>query len=92
MNKYATKIDDTLDLHGFTRDEAKIAVENFLKLSKKNNYKKIRIITGKGIHSENAGGILKDYIKQLLDRAGLAYANAKINEGGEGAIDVNLRQ
>ncbi len=90
MNKYLRPIDAEIDLHQMTRDEARQEVETFLVEAESLRYKKIRIITGKGIHSENGKGVLGTYIKGLLDLKGYDYNIAKYDEGGEGAIDISL--
>lgn len=91
MNKYQQSIQAELDLHQMTKDEARLEVRAFLDEAEALGYKKIRIITGKGIHSESGVGVLNTYVKELLDNAGYKYDNAKYNEGGEGAIDVSIR-
>lgn len=90
MNKYARPAEAELDLHMMTRDEARHQVDEFLEESRSLGYKKIRIITGKGLHSENGVGVLNAYVKNILDGRSCEYANAKYNEGGAGALDVFL--
>lgn len=89
-NKYLSPTQDILDLHEFTREEAALKVENFLKNAKDKKYRKVRIITGKGIHSASGRGILKGFVENIVENAGLKYSDAKINEGGSGAIDVEI--
>lgn len=79
-----------LDLHMMTRDEARKEVTAFLEEAEMHGLRKIRIITGKGLHSEGGTGILNSYVKGLLDRGGYEYQNARYDEGGEGAIEVLL--
>ena len=43
----------SLDLHGYTLDDANQTIENFIKKSYEDNISKLVIITGKGIHSDN---------------------------------------
>lgn len=89
-NKYLTAVEAVLDLHEFTREQAASAVDNFLKDAKEKKYKRVRIITGKGLHSTDGRGVLREYIKSFLERADLKYSEAKISEGGSGAIDVEI--
>lgn len=91
MNKYSQQIEAEIDLHQMTKDEAHKEVSDFLEESEVLGYKKIRIITGKGLHSESGVGVLNPYIREILDDYGYEYSSAKYNEGGEGAIDVFLR-
>jgi len=88
-NKYSKTVQDTLDLHQYTKDEAQSAVLEFLDKSESAGHSLIRIIVGKGIHSEN-GPVLGDFVRNFLDEKGYKYSNAKINEGADGAIDVVL--
>ena len=89
-NKYLEIPSAQIDLHGLTKEEARIALGDFLTEAERRKYKKIRIITGKGLHSASGRGILNEYIKKILDDKGLKYRDAKINEGGEGAVDVEI--
>ena len=43
----------TIDLHGYSLDEANKFVHHFILSSYENNIKKIKIITGKGLRSKN---------------------------------------
>ncbi|MFA7169665.1 MAG: Smr/MutS family protein [Candidatus Paceibacterota bacterium] len=90
MNKYHQPIEAEIDLHQMTKEEARKEVLDFLEESENFGYKKIRIITGKGLHSENGMGVLNVYVKEMLSGLGYEYQNAKYNEGGEGALDVFL--
>ena len=40
-----------IDLHGFTLDEANKEIEKFILDSYDNGFNKLRIVTGKGLHS-----------------------------------------
>ena len=72
-NKKRGKI-KSLDLHGYTLDEANKTIENFIKKSYEDNISKLVIITGKGIHSDNEKdpyvskdlGILKYSIPEFI--------------------------
>lgn len=90
MNKYYQKPEAELDLHMMTKDEAHKEVRDFLEEAEALGYKKIRIITGKGLHSENGIGVLNAYVKNILDEGGYRYTSAKYNEGGLGVLDVSL--
>lgn len=90
MNKYFQPVDDEIDLHLLTKEEAREAVLDFLQNAIMHKYTKVRIITGKGIHSKNGVGVLNVYIRELLDQMGYSYQTARYDEGCEGAIDVLL--
>ena len=63
----------SIDLHGFTLDEANKTIENFINKAFSDNINKLIIVTGKGLHSENEKdpyvskelGILKYYKAHL---------------------------
>ncbi len=83
----------TLDLHGFTMEEAEKAVEDFLSECRSSGIRKISIITGKGLHSEDGVGVLKQYVSDLLDKSGCVTEKsaAPISAGGSGALWVILK-
>lgn len=89
-NKYLLPIESEIDLHGMTRSEASQEVMHFLKECVSNHNHKVRIITGRGLHSINNEGVLKSHIENYLVDHGYKFSNAKINEGGEGALVVLL--
>ena len=89
-NKYYLNPEAVLDLHGFTKREAEEAFYLFLKESREKGFKKIKIITGQGWHNKDFQSILKPFIEDILNKENFSYANAKINDGGEGAIVVKL--
>ena len=88
MNKYQRTPNYILDLHGHTKEWAKIALDEIIDEGK---YSHIRIITGKGIHSEN-GPILKDFVRSYLERNNIHFTQSKIQDGGEGALEVFLNK
>ena len=95
-----------IDLHGFSLDEANKKVENFIKTSFNSGINKIRIVTGKGLHSNNEINpyvskelsILRysvpEYIKKKKDLMKLivGFKEASIQDGGEGAFFVYLKK
>ena len=100
---YITK---SLDLHGFTLDEANKKVESFITNCFDQKVSKIIIVTGKGLHSQNDKdpyiskefGILKnsvpDFIKNNpnLMKKIKSITDAKITDGGSGALYVYLKK
>ena len=70
----------SIDLHGFTLDEANKTIENFINKAFSENINKLIIVTGKGLHSENEKdpyvskdlGILKYSVPEFIsDNASL---------------------
>ena len=95
-----------IDLHGFTLDEANKIVERFINKSYDEGISKIRIVTGKGLHSDNEKNpyiskdlsILKhsvpEYIKKNneLMKLIIEFKEASIQDGGEGAFYIHLKK
>ena len=95
-----------IDLHGFSLDDANKTVEKFIKDSFDNGITKIRIVTGKGLHSNNEKNpyISKDlsilrysvpeYIKKNneLMKLIIEFKEASIQDGGEGAFHIHLKK
>jgi len=86
-------IQDQLDLHGMTRDEARDEVARFLQHAVKEGKRCVRIIHGKGLGSKNRTSILKQKVRHWLmqTEAVLAFIQARGADGGAGAVVVLLR-
>ena len=95
----------SLDLHGYTLEEANKKVEEFINNSYLNNVKKLIIVTGKGLHSNNYENpyvskdlsILKysvpEYItknKNLMKKI-IEIKEANIKDGGSGSFYIYLK-
>ena len=87
-------IEDTLDLHGMTAEDAHIQLRNFLQHGEAAGRRAVRIIHGKGYRSAGRQPILKTTVNQWLQEtaAVLAFCSARPENGGTGAVDVLLRQ
>ena len=86
-----------VDLHGMTRDEAKLAVTAFLKASRQSGKRCVLLVHGRGLHSRDQVPILKEALKSWLSTARfgrhvLAFATAQPSDGGAGAVYVLLRR
>ena len=94
------------DLHGYSLDEANNKVKDIILKSYERGVKKLVLITGKGIHSQNEKdpyvskdlGILKnsvpEYIKsnpQLINKIN-EISDADIRDGGSGAFYIYLKK
>ena len=96
----------SIDLHGFTLEEANKVVEQFINDSYLENIKKLIVVTGKGLHSQNDKdpylskdlSILKysvpDFIEgnQELMKKILEIKDADIKDGGSGAFYIYLKK
>ena len=101
-----TYISKSLDLHGFSLDEANKKVESFLNDCFEKSVYKVLIVTGKGLHSQNDKdpyksnklGILKysvpEFIKNNseLKKKIKDISDADIEDGGAGAFYVFLKK
>lgn len=88
-------IDGKLDLHGHGVDEARRAVEAFVKKRAELGDKVVAIVHGKGSHSPRQHGVLRGEIGAWLSqgraaRHVLAFATPPEEEGGTGAVLVLL--
>ena len=94
-----------LDLHGFSLVEANKIIEKFIIESFNREYKKLLIVTGKGLRSKTRVNpyfseklsVLKysipEYIKnnENLSNKIIRISKADIKDGGEGAIYIFLK-
>ena len=95
-----------IDLHGFTLDEANKTVERLIYKSYDEGVSKIRIVTGKGLHSDNEKNpylskdlsILRysvpEYIKKNneLMKLIIEFKEASSHDGGDGAFYIHLKK
>ena len=100
-----SKIRFRFDLHGFTLDQANKKVKEIILSCVEKKYKEILFITGKGKHSTNDKDIYtsKDlgrlkysvpefiHSDQELSSLIVSIQDAKIKDGGEGAIIIKLK-
>ena len=96
----------SLDLHGYTLDEANKLIESFINKSHQEKVNKLIIVTGKGLHSKTESdpyvsknlSILKysvpEFIKnnENLMKKILEIKDADIKDGGSGAFYIYLKK
>ena len=100
---YKTK---SIDLHGYTLEEANKTIEEFINKSFREKINKLIVVTGKGLHSQNEKdpyvskdlSILKysvpEFIKskrRLMDIIS-EIKDASIEDGGSGAFYIYLKK
>lgn len=90
-------VERRLDLHGLTRDEARGAVERFLRESRLGGKRCVLVVHGRGRHSEAQAPVIKEALHGWLasgrfGRLVLAFASARPADGGAGALYVLLRR
>ena len=105
LEKKSRKNTAKIDLHGFSLEEANFIISKFINKSFKENYKKIIVITGKGIHSQNEKNpyvskdhsILKYSIPEFIKKDDdlikkiIKITDADIKDGGGGAFYIYLK-
>jgi len=84
---------DELDLHEMILDDAVAHTRAFLDNSYAKGLRKVRIITGKGIHSKNGEAVLRPAIIGICrSHPGVREVLVpKASEGGSGALSVILK-
>ena len=96
----------SIDLHGYTLDEANKSIESFIIKSYQENINKLIVVTGKGMHSQNEKdpyvskdlSILKYSVPEFISNNGLLMSkileitDAKIEDGGSGAFYIYLKR
>lgn len=85
-------IDDQLDLHGYTQEQAIIQLNHFLDQALSSSFKLLIIVHGKGQRSAG-DAVLKPLVQHWLAHQSsvLAWCPAQANHGGNGASYVYLR-
>tara|TARA_B110000238_G_C15816376_1_gene306642 strand:+ start:161 stop:580 length:420 start_codon:yes stop_codon:yes gene_type:complete len=93
------------DLHGFTLLDANQKIRELIINCQNNNFREILLITGKGLHSNTAQNTyvskelsklkyaVPEYIKTQKDLSDKVFSieRASVNDGGEGAIIIKLK-
>ena len=97
---------NSIDLHGYTLDQANKFIESFIIKSYEESINKLIVVTGKGIHSQNEKdpyvskelSILKysvpEFISKNKNLMNIIHEiiDAKIEDGGEGAFYIFLKK
>ena len=96
----------SIDLHGYTLEQANKAIEDFINKAFLENVNKLIVVTGKGIHSDNEKdpyvskelGILKYSVPEFISNNTSLMSmineitDAKIEDGGSGAFYIFLKR
>ena len=96
----------SIDLHGYTLEEANKTIENFINKCFLEKVNKLIVVTGKGIHSNNEKNpyvskdlsILKYSVPEFISNNPELMSmineitDAKIEEGGTGAFYIFLKR
>ena len=96
----------SIDLHGYTLEEANKTIEIFIRQSFKEKINKLVVVTGKGLHSKNEKNpyvskdlsILKYSVPEFIEnnKSLMSIINeikdASIEDGGNGAFYIFLKR
>ena len=96
----------SIDLHGYTLEEANKSIEDFIIKSYQEKINKLIVVTGKGIHSQNEKdpyvskdlSILKYSVPEFIENNSelmkkiIEIKDAKIEDGGQGAFYIYLKR
>jgi DNA-nicking Smr family endonuclease len=106
LNKKILPKKRSIDLHGYTLEQANNAIAEFIKKSYVDGVNKLIVVTGKGLHSQNEKdpyvskdlSILKYTVPEFLSTnkslMNIIYEikDAKIEDGGAGAFYIYLKK
>jgi len=86
-------IQDEIDLHGMTLDEARPALHAFIQAAIVHRAHCVRVIHGKGLGSGPRGPVLKNGVNRWLRRwdSIAAFCSAQPQHGGTGAAYVLIK-
>ena len=96
----------SIDLHGYTLENANQVIENFIIKSFEEGFRKLIVVTGKGLHSKNQNNpyvskdlsMLKYSVPEFIENNKnlskvIDYLqDARIEDGGSGAFYVHLKK
>lgn len=103
LKRGTLQVEATLDLHGFTQEEAFNALSRFITVCQQKGKRFLLIITGKGknLHRQNIDevrpGVLKEKVPQWLQQGHfqshvISISGATRLHGGSGAYYVRIRK
>ncbi len=85
-------IQSQIDLHGLTREEARTALSDYVRQSRRRGHRCVRVVHGKGLGSPGRQPVLKAKVQRWLAQMSdvIAFAQASGPQGGAGALIVLL--
>lgn len=85
---------DEIDLHHADAAQAEALLRRFLKESRQAGLGCVRIVHGKGLHSDSGVPVLKNMVDRILRQRAdvLAYHSAPATQGGHGAVLALLKR
>jgi DNA-nicking Smr family endonuclease len=97
LKKGQFPVQDYVDLHGLTKQDAQIKIRDFLLQSNRLGLRCVLVVHGRGLNSEDHIPVLKERLPIWLSRGPvkkivLAFSTAMPYDGGTGAIYILLRK
>lgn len=88
------RIEDSLDLHGMTAEEASLRLAGFLTFAVERGLRVLLVVHGKGRGSGHSGPRLKALLNRWLRQRSevIAFCTAQPKDGGTGAVYLLLRR
>jgi DNA-nicking Smr family endonuclease len=87
-------VQDDIDLHGYSVEEARIQVRDFLRNAQLQGKRCVKIIHGRGLRSVKGPALkraLHEWLKGDIRKMVIAYTTARACDGGLGATYILLR-
>ena len=86
-------VQDEIDLHQMNAAAAQATIITFLAEARRDGFRCVRIVHGKGLRSRASGPVLKRLTDRMLRRRDdvIAFASARPAQGGTGAVVVLLK-
>lgn len=93
LRREANKIRECLDLHGLTREQARVAIQHFVRSAAARGVLRVRIVHGQGYGSQGGTSVLRYLARHWLAQMPevLGFVTPSPAEGGKGAVVVLLR-
>lgn len=93
LRREASKIRESLDLHGLSRDQARVAMHHFVQTAARRGITRVRIVHGQGYGSEGGTSVLRYLARHWLTQMPevLGFVTPPPADGGKGAVLALLR-
>ncbi|MCD8538202.1 MAG: Smr/MutS family protein [Burkholderiaceae bacterium] len=93
LRREADKVRECLDLHGLTRDQARVTLQHFVRAATSRGVTRVRVIHGQGYGSQGGTSVLRYLARHWLAQMPevLGFVTPAPAQGGKGAVLALLR-
>ncbi len=93
LKREAGRVRECLDLHGLSRDQARLALQHFVRVASGRGVTHVRIIHGQGYGSQGGTSVLRYLVRHWLAQMPevLGFVTPPPAQGGKGAVLALLR-